>query len=63
MDYDKYFDTMSAKKTISGAQNAQFVEFSGKALKAAQQKLAAFIALCPPEAVDAARQQINAAYL
>lgn len=62
MDYDKYFDTMSAKKTISGAQNAQFVDFSSKALKAAQQRLATFIALCPADQVAMARQQIDAVY-
>lgn len=45
---------------ISGAQNAEFVKFSGAALKAAQGRLAAFLSLVPPEALQAARQQVDA---
>lgn len=59
MDYNKYFDAMPTG-TISGAQNAEFVKFSGAALKAAQGRLAAFLSLVPPEALQAARQQVDA---
>jgi hypothetical protein len=45
---------------ISGAENAEFVKFSGAALKAAQGKLAAFLALVPPKDLAAARQQVDA---
>lgn len=45
---------------ISGAENAEFVKFSSSALKAAQQRLAAFLALMPVEDLVAARQQVEA---
>ncbi|KAF6246425.1 hypothetical protein COO60DRAFT_1204479 [Scenedesmus sp. NREL 46B-D3] len=59
MDYNKYFDAMPTR-TISGTENAEFVKFSSAALKAAQGKLAAFLALVPPQDMAAARQQADA---
>lgn len=62
-DYDKYFDTMvSRNRVISGVQNAQFVDFSNRSLLAAQQRLAAFLALVPSDQLEAARVQIEAIY-
>ncbi len=58
MDYNKYFDAMTSK-VPSGTQQAEFVKFSGQALKAAQGKLASFISLLPAEDVAAARQQVE----
>eukprot|EP00882_Tetradesmus_deserticola_P012204 GHRQ01012931.1.p1 GENE.GHRQ01012931.1~~GHRQ01012931.1.p1 ORF type:complete len:324 (+),score=136.12 GHRQ01012931.1:257-1228(+) len=59
MDYNKYYDAMPTR-TISGTENAEFVKFSSAALKAAQGKLAAFLALVPPQDLAAARQQAGA---
>lgn len=56
MDYNKYFDAMP-RAAVSGAQQAQFVEFSSSALKAAQRKLSEALALMPEEDLAAARQQ------
>jgi hypothetical protein len=43
---------------ISGAENAEFVAFSGKAQKAAQARLKSFLALLPADQLDAAQQQV-----
>jgi hypothetical protein len=49
-------------KVISGAQNAEFVRFSGQALKAAQTRLAAFMQLVPQEALQAAYEASKVSY-
>jgi hypothetical protein len=43
---------------VSGVENAEFVAFSGKALKAAQARLKSFLALLPSDQMQAAQQQI-----
>lgn len=43
---------------VSGAENAEFVAFSGKALKSAQSRLKAFLALLPSDQLQAAQQQV-----
>jgi hypothetical protein len=48
-DFNKYYDAMPTQ-TLTGAQNAQYAEFSGKALIVAQQKLDSFLALLPSQA-------------
>jgi len=58
IDYNRYFDAMPTK-TISGAQAAQFVDFSSKALKAAQSRLDAFLALLPAQVIEDARATMN----
>eukprot|EP00879_Flechtneria_rotunda_P006602 GHRR01006937.1.p1 GENE.GHRR01006937.1~~GHRR01006937.1.p1 ORF type:complete len:235 (+),score=74.24 GHRR01006937.1:1077-1781(+) len=58
LDYNKYFDAMPTKQ-ITGIQNAEYVRFSNSALKAAQGKLAAFLALMPPSELKAAKQQVQ----
>jgi hypothetical protein len=45
---------------ISGAENAEFVKFSGQALNAAQQRLVAFLAVMPAEDFEAAKQAVAA---
>lgn len=57
MDYNKYFDAMPTRK-VSGAENAEFVSFSGKALKSAQARLRSFLALLPSDQLQAAQQQV-----
>jgi hypothetical protein len=47
---------------ISGAENAEFVKFSGQALNAAQQRLAAFLAVMPAEDFKAAQQAVEAEF-
>lgn len=61
LDYNKYFDAMPTR-TLSGVQNAQFVAFSSGALKAAQGKLASFLALLPSESVQTARSQLGVGF-
>jgi hypothetical protein len=43
---------------ISGSENAEFVTFSSNALKSAQARLRAFLALLPSDQLQAAQQQI-----
>jgi A/G-specific adenine glycosylase len=57
MDYNKYFDAIPTK-TLTGAQNAQYSEFSGKALAVAQAKLDAFLSLLPAQALADAESQM-----
>lgn len=57
MDYNKYFDSMPTRK-VTGAENAEFVAFSSKALKSAQARLKSFLALLPSDQLQAAQQQI-----
>lgn len=61
LDYNKYYDAMPTR-TLTAAQNGAFVQFSSGALKAAQGKLAEFLALLPREAIETARQQMEAGY-
>ncbi|GAX84747.1 hypothetical protein CEUSTIGMA_g12169.t1 [Chlamydomonas eustigma] len=49
IDFNKYYDAMPSV-TLTGAQNAQYAEFSGKALVVALQKLDSFLALLPSQA-------------
>lgn len=51
-DFEAYFDTRAVP---TPSQNAEFVVFAGSALKAAEAKLDAFLALFPGEALEAAR--------
>lgn len=44
---------------ISGTENAEFVAFSGKALKSAQARLKSFLALLPSDQLQAAQQQVD----
>jgi len=55
----KYFDAMPTR-SISGAQNAEFVKFSSGALARANAKLNEFFSLMPREAMAAARQTVAA---
>ena len=55
----KYFDAMPSR-TVTGAQNAEFVRFGLGALGRAQSKLAEFLALMPADQVAAAREQAAA---
>ena len=58
-DYNKYFDAMPSR-SISGAQNIQYSDFSGKALVAAQARLDQFLALVPQQArADAESQMLR----
>jgi hypothetical protein len=43
---------------VTGAENAEFVAFSSKALKSAQARLKSFLALLPSDQLQAAQQQI-----
>jgi len=45
---------------VSGSENAEFVSFSGKALKSAQARLKSFLALLPSDQLQAAQQQMSA---
>jgi hypothetical protein len=48
----------TARLQISGSENAEFVTFSSNALKSAQARLRAFLALLPSDQLQAAQQQI-----
>jgi hypothetical protein len=56
MDYNVYFDQMG-REPPSGAQQAAFVDFSTKALLAAQGRLRLILAAFDGEQMAAARQQ------
>lgn len=43
---------------VTGAENAEFVRFSGAALQSAQQKLSAFLACMPAAELAAAKEQL-----
>ena len=51
-DYAAYFDSRAPP---TGAQNAEFAAFSGQAIRAAEVRLAEFLALMPAEDLEAAR--------
>lgn len=57
-DYNKYFDAIPTRTPISGVLNAQYAEFSGKALAAAQARLDAFLMLVPSQARADAQSQM-----
>lgn len=48
-----------SRQALTGAQNAQFSEFSGRALAAARSRLDAFLALVPARAVADAEEQMR----
>jgi hypothetical protein len=54
-DYTAYFDSRAPP---TGAQNAEFAAFSLRAVKAAEARLADFLALMPADELDAARTQL-----
>jgi len=60
VDYDQYFETVGPAQ--GGKQNDRYVDFSLKALKAAQRDLDEFLALMPREDLAAARQQLAPAF-
>jgi hypothetical protein len=55
-DYSAYFDSRAAP---TGAQNVEFAAFSLRAVKAAEARLADFLALMPADDVDAARANVG----
>ncbi|EFJ42976.1 hypothetical protein VOLCADRAFT_83434 [Volvox carteri f. nagariensis] len=61
LDYQQYFDAIP-QKAISGAQNAQYAQFSLSALKAAQGKLGELLLLVPRDQLDLARDQLAVGY-
>jgi hypothetical protein len=61
MDYNTYFDQRMGREPPSGAQQAAFVDFSMKAQRAAQAKLAFILAAFDGEQMAAARQQTESA--
>ena len=61
MDYNTYFDQRMGREPPSGAQQAAFVDFSMKAQRAAQAKLAFILAAFDGEQMAAARQQTEGA--
>lgn len=52
------FGATAVNVQVSGAENAEFVSFSGQALKSAQARLKSFLALLPSDQMQAAQQQI-----
>ncbi len=61
LDYQQYFDAMP-QRAISGAQNAQYAQFSLGALQAAQTKLSELLALVPKDQLQLAREQMAGGY-
>ena len=55
INYKRYYSTVG-KGQPSGADQARYADFSGRAARAAQQKLREFLAIMPPEDVRQARQ-------
>eukprot|EP00798_Chlamydomonas_sp_ICE-L_P024700 gene24700-10335_t len=58
MDYQKYFDAIPSRQAIAPDQNMKFVAFSGKACKAALEKLNGFLGLVPSDAIADAKSQM-----
>ena len=63
MDYNKYFeDRLNRQKFRSGAEEAQFVEFSLNALQTAQSRIVKFLSLFSRNDVEQARKEIEKIY-
>ena len=63
MDYNKYFeDRLNRQKFRSGAEEAQFVEFSSSALQTAQNRIVKFLSLFSRNDVEQARKEIEKIY-
>ncbi|KAK9864586.1 hypothetical protein WJX84_004795 [Apatococcus fuscideae] len=63
IDSNKYYDAMGKPGQRGGEREAQLVKFSSNSLKAAQDKMKAFIKLFPRDDVSAAQQQLDQVYL
>ena len=54
IDYKRYYSSVN-KGQPSGADQARYADFSGRAARAAQAKLREFLAIMPPEDLRQAR--------
>ena len=61
IDYQTYYDSISAPGSRGGSAKRELFEYSLKSAGAARAGLAAFLALMPREQVEAAQQQVASA--
>ena len=54
VDYNSYFESVGGSGLRGGTREAAFADFSTRAADAAKAKIAAFLALMPADAVEAA---------
>ena len=59
IDYQQYFDAMGTPGARGGQAEARFADYSLRAVKAAQRKLAELLALMPRDDMSAAPQQVD----